>query len=203
MARVVIVYRDGIERMHVRATVRNSVLRRGDNILINNDLIPDGARDTILAQIKTGKITPEIEAMGIRIGDNGNGLVARWYDEVIAEAQAQRQQAAEQRHNVRMTIIRQSATQGEAGVDPCVTVDIAVDGQTLRYDCRNIFDFGYVINPCYSIAAGINGGVCAGNVWMTHNANHGWRTIRALTPQEQRAIAFLSEFHPVPDAIRM
>ena len=86
--KVVIAYRNGEEKLRIPAEIRNGVLRHGQNILINNDLIPAGQIERVKAQIKSGKITPEVEAMGMRIGDNGNGLIVRWYDDVLAESRA-------------------------------------------------------------------------------------------------------------------
>lgn len=88
---VVIAYRNGEAKLRVPAEVRNGVLRNGKNILINNDLIPPGKKDEVVRQIKSGKITPEIEAMGMRLGDNGNGLIVRWASEVDAERRAKAQ----------------------------------------------------------------------------------------------------------------
>jgi glycine/D-amino acid oxidase-like deaminating enzyme len=79
--KTVIVYRNGEEKLRVPAEVRNGILRHGDNILVNSDLIA--------AQIKSGNITPEIEAMGMRYGDNGKGLIVRWAEDVNRELAAQ------------------------------------------------------------------------------------------------------------------
>lgn len=82
------VYRNGELKLAVPAEIRNGILRSGKNILINNDLIPAGKRDAVATEIKAGRITPEIEAMGMRIGDNGNGLVVRWEADELAKAGA-------------------------------------------------------------------------------------------------------------------
>lgn len=89
--KIVIAYRSGVEKLRVPAEVRNGVLRNGQNILINSDLIPPGKKDEVAREIKSGKITPEIEAMGIRLGDNGNGLIVRWASDVDAECRAKAQ----------------------------------------------------------------------------------------------------------------
>lgn len=90
--RTVIVYRNGEIKCRVTAEIRNGILRHGKNILINNDLIQSAGlnKDHVVRQIKAGNITPEIEALGMHIGDNGNGLVCRWADEVRAEEEAER-----------------------------------------------------------------------------------------------------------------
>lgn len=90
----VIVYRDGEIKMRIPAELRNGFLRTGTgNILINNDLISGSgmSRDQVVAGLKSGKITPAIERLGMHIGDNGNGLVCRWAEDVEAERRAQAQ----------------------------------------------------------------------------------------------------------------
>jgi len=90
----VVVKRDGKTKLRVPAEVRNGVLRCGKNILINVDLINHPwTKKSVAAAIKAKKITPEIEAMGMFIGDNGNGLVVRWASEIDAEVHAARQAA--------------------------------------------------------------------------------------------------------------
>lgn len=83
------VYRNGEKKLSIPAEVRNGVLRAGKNILINSDLIRSPwTPATVAAAIKSGKITPEIEAMGMRPGDNGNGLICRWAADEAAEKTA-------------------------------------------------------------------------------------------------------------------
>lgn len=84
--RTVIVYRNGEPKLIVPAEEKNGVLRSvGGSILINNDLVPEGRLEWLKKQMKARKITPEIESWGIKLGDNGNGLIARRSDEVEAE----------------------------------------------------------------------------------------------------------------------
>ena len=94
--KTVVAYRNGEAKLRIPAEVRNGVLRNGNNILINADLIkPPHSRASVSAAIKTGEITPEIEAMGMHIGDNGNGLICRWEADINAErAEKQRQHLA-------------------------------------------------------------------------------------------------------------
>lgn len=83
--KVVIAMRNGEEKLRVMAEVRNGILRSGVNILINADKVPAGRMDWLKAQMKKGQITPEIEAWGMHIGDNGNGLVVRWLEDIEQE----------------------------------------------------------------------------------------------------------------------
>jgi hypothetical protein len=80
--KTVIVSRHGEVKLRIPVEERNGILRAGQNILINNDLIRDPhTKESVAAAIKAHKITAEIEAMGMRIGDNGNGLICTWADE--------------------------------------------------------------------------------------------------------------------------
>lgn len=88
MSEIVIVYRNGEEKLRVPAKIQNGILRSGENILINADLIPTGKKDWVKEQMRKKNITPEIEAMGMKIGDNGNGLIVEWQDDVIARERA-------------------------------------------------------------------------------------------------------------------
>jgi len=88
--KTVVAIRDGNVKLRISAEERNGVLRAGKNILINSDLVAqsDRSQEWVVTQIKADKITPEIEAMGMRIGDNGNGLICRWADDFAAEERA-------------------------------------------------------------------------------------------------------------------
>jgi len=109
--KVVVVYRNGEEKLRVLAEVKNGVLRSGKNILINNDLIKaPHTRESVCAAIKAGRITPEIEAMGMRIGENGNGLVCRWDADVQAEARAE----AERQYNALPADVRAAREERQA-----------------------------------------------------------------------------------------
>ena len=88
--KIVIVSRNGEEKLRVPAEIRNGILRAGKNILINSDLIAGSgmSKEQVAAEIKSGRITPQIEAMGMRLGDNGNGLVCQWAEDVEREKAA-------------------------------------------------------------------------------------------------------------------
>ena len=84
-------YRDGVSKLREPVSEQSDgTLRNGKSILINADLIPASGltKAEITAQIKAHKITPEIEALGMHIGDNGNGLIVRWVKDVQAEKAA-------------------------------------------------------------------------------------------------------------------
>jgi hypothetical protein len=74
---------------------------KADMVYINSALIPDGQREAVVAANGARRITPEIIAMGIKIGDNGNGLVAKW-DAPVRQLTAAEQNAANKRAKMLM-----------------------------------------------------------------------------------------------------
>lgn len=92
--KVINVIRDGEIKLRVLAEIRDGILRSGKNILINNDLIiAPWTKEKVAAEIKAGRITSEIEKMGMVHGDNGNGLVCKWEEEMVAEREAKEKAA--------------------------------------------------------------------------------------------------------------
>ena len=62
-------------------------------------------------------------------------------------------------------------------------------GETFEFTERNIFDFGRVINPDYTIAEGVKGGLIhrddAGDLWwQDFKKNKGWFSVRKLSEGE-------------------
>ena len=89
--KTVVAIRNGKETLRAQAEERNSILRSGNNILLNADLVAASGlgREYVMREIKAHRITPQIEALGMRLGDNGNGLICRWLDDITAEQQAE------------------------------------------------------------------------------------------------------------------
>lgn len=106
-------------------------------------------------------------------------------------------------------ILRKDA--GEKGREPFAHVEIIdpTTGMSHRFTCRNIFDFGYVVNPLYSVAEGLKpGGLVrdVGNekVWMYYNEKRGgWYNVRPLTAFERKAVEYLEKFPPICADLRM
>ncbi len=71
-------------------------------------------------------------------------------------------------------------------------------GEKLKFACRNIFDFGYVINPLYPIIEGISGGIEIDGYWDVADGAG-----RELTDVEKRMLKYLHEFPPISTEIRM
>jgi hypothetical protein len=85
-----------------------------------------------------------------------------------------------------------------------VEVSSRSTGEQLRFSCRNIFDFGYVINADYPISEGREpGGICVRGLWQDYLDGQGWHDIRPATEFELLAISYLHQFPPVYDGIRM
>lgn len=75
--------------------------------------------------------------------------------------------------------------------------------ESLKFRCRNIFDFGYVVNPDYEIMPGKEGGLASKGKWETFESEKGWYPVRELTEFEKRCIDYLHEFSPIDKEIRM
>lgn len=73
-------------------------------------------------------------------------------------------------------------------------------GTVYEFQDRNIFDFGRVINPKYSIAEGVKpGGLCSRDtdgdyIWQTFNDSKGWVPVRPLTEEETFAYLAVSKY---------
>jgi len=77
-------------------------------------------------------------------------------------------------------------------------------GESAKFACRNVFDVGYIVNPLYAVAAGLQpGGVAVRGHWEIFRDDTGWITARPLTLFEKKALDYLHEFPPVDSGIRM
>lgn len=122
------------------------------------------------------------------------------------EEEKKRKEHLRESLNVKCEILKHTkGTPGEGGVDESALVKLTdlETGESLKFNCRNVFDFGYVINPNYSIAPGIEGGLDSNGYWQDFDNNKGWYNIRELTDFEKRCLNYLREFPPVYSGIRM
>lgn len=107
-------------------------------------------------------------------------------------------------------ILRKDAgTPGEKGREPFARVEIIdpTTGESGKFICRNIFDFGYVVNPLYPVAEGLEPGGMVNEeekVWMYYDEKRGgWYNVRPLTAFERKAVEYLEEFPPICADLRM
>ena len=109
-------------------------------------------------------------------------------------------------------VVKKGATRSEA-LDHYVTVEVT-DPKTEEkgvFKCRNIFDFGYAINPCYPVAPGLEPGGLAyrdkkTGKWYWQRFDVGsrkWYTIREMTKFEAKAYQYLKKFPPIFAYVRM
>ena len=93
--RTVVAIRDGKETLRAQVEERNGILRSESHILLNTDLVAASGlgKDYIIGEVRARRITPQIEALGMRLGDNGHGLICRWLDDILAEQQAEEKRA--------------------------------------------------------------------------------------------------------------
>jgi len=155
---------------------------------------------------------------GFRFGGSGLAAILELVAERKAEAarkkarkETERAKAEAEREarfaDLECTVIERGATRSE-GIDPYVLVEVRhrETGETLRFRCRNIFDFGYVVNPAYSPELGGEpGGIAnvdeSGQWYWSGPEGRG----RPLTAFERQALDYLHEFPPsgVGKGIRM
>jgi len=125
-------------------------------------------------------------------------------EELRKKAEARATREAE-RARMTVKILKQGRTMGEEP-DSYAEVEVTeqATGENACFVCRNIFDCGYVINPAYAVAEGLEpGGIANGGQWQTFDAERGWYDVRPLTGFEARAITYLRKFPPIYGGIRM
>lgn len=123
-------------------------------------------------------------------------------EKIVAEKKAKREakEAAREaeRAAMKVTILKQGKVRGSDGYDTYAHVEITDGEETLQFNCRNIFDFGYVINPAYAVMPGTEGGIAIEGRWSVSKGEG-----RELTEFEKKALAYLRKFPPVSSGIRM
>ena len=127
------------------------------------------------------------------------------------EEDMQKQKLEEERKTMQIEIIKQGYAEGEEK-NPYAIVEVTdmITGEKAQFQCRNIFDFGYTINPNYSVAEGLEiGGLVITDketnkkYWQMFESGKGWYNVRELTEFESKAINYLNKFPPVYSGIRM
>ena len=109
-------------------------------------------------------------------------------------------------------VIKKGATRSEA-LDHYVIVEVT-DPETQEkgvFKCRNIFDFGNAINPCYPVAPGLEPGGLpykekgTGELyWQRFDVKkRKWYTVRKMTEFEKKAYLYLKKFPPISAYVRM
>ncbi|BCV23261.1 hypothetical protein [Gelria sp. Kuro-4] len=110
---------------------------------------------------------------------------------------------------MKVEVLKRYTVDGGDGRDIVAIVVVSwEDGESLQFACRNIFDFGYVINPKYKVAPGLEeGGMCREHNeekwWWYFDCERGWYPVRPLTEHEKEALQYLYEHPPVYAGIRM
>jgi hypothetical protein len=104
-----------------------------------------------------------------------------------------------------LTIIKKGKDNTGDGVDYYANVELedVITHEKLKFVCRNIFDFGYVVNPDYEIAKGKKGGIENNGMWQTFQEKGCWKDVRALTDFEKKCLDYLYKFSPIGTGIRL
>jgi len=128
------------------------------------------------------------------------------YEEKMEKAKTKKKEEEkrinEKYQHIETEILERKTIKGGEGEDYLVTVECKNKntGETLKFNCRNIFDFGYVINPAYSVIGGIEpGGLRDGDHWNVYR--HG--NVRELTNFEKDCLDLLKEKPPVFKGVRL
>jgi len=132
--------------------------------------------------------------------------------EVEAAAKKAAEDAARAAMNVR--VLRTGKEDVGDGPDHFAEVEVTdpATGESARFRCRNVFDFGYVVNPMYPLAPGRDPGglpkrIKSAWVWedfeMDEDGDLGWVQVRSMTGFEIHAIEYLNRFPPIGTDIRM
>lgn len=112
----------------------------------------------------------------------------------------------EKKASMVVNIIKKGSHKGDDGTDYYALIKITdpKTGESLEFNCRNIFDFGYVVNPNYSIVEGKEkGGIVNNWMWQDFESGKGWFDVRPVTEFEKKCLQYLSDFPPVYDEIRL
>lgn len=109
------------------------------------------------------------------------------------------------RNSLKLEILSSGQDNGSDGVDYYAKIKLTDEetGESLQFMCRNIFDVGYVINPEYEIAKGIDGGIIMDGQWHDFESGKGWYPVRELTDFEAKCIKYLKEFSPISKNVRL
>jgi len=148
-------------------------------------------------EIEYAKLLPYIEAY------------RRKKEETRRRQEEERARYEAEKAAMNVKVVERGTAYSEAP-DPYAVVEVT-DPQTnesARFVCRNIFDCGYVINPDYAVADGLEPGglpVKTKGVWHWQSYKHreGWHNVRPMTEFEVKAVEYLHRFPPVSKEVRM
>lgn len=124
-------------------------------------------------------------------------------DEIKEKKERKRIEIDREKKSLNMQIIEEGDEGKRYDSDIFAKVKI-IDPQSnesLEFNCRNIFDFGYVVNPNYLIGDEY-GGIATNGYWEQFKEN-GWTKIRELTKFEEKCVEYLHKFPPIRTDIRL
>lgn len=117
----------------------------------------------------------------------------------------EKEKVEKRRKTLDIEILKKGKNEGSDGTDYYAIVKLIdpTTKESLTFNCRNVFDVGYVINPEYEIAKGIKGGIIIDNQWHDFKSGKGWYPVRELTEFEKQCIDYLREFSPIEKSVRL
>lgn len=155
---------------------------------------------------------------------------------ITEQAEAAKRQAELEAAKAAMNVkvLKEGKISGGDGPDYYADIEITdpATGESAKFCCRNIFDFGYVVNPAYAVAEGLEPGGLARKVkkseldstitayavagievgeaeedevwcWQDYHTEKGWYVVRPMTMFEVKAYQYLHKFSPVCKGIRI
>lgn len=121
--------------------------------------------------------------------------------EQIESKLAKKRAREEYKNTLKLTVLNSGKNDDDIYAD--IEIEDPITNDKLKFCCRNIFDFGYVVNPSYEITGGISGGLRSGDMWQTFKTGEGWTDVRELTEFEKKCVDYLNEFPPIHTHIRL
>lgn len=132
--------------------------------------------------------------------------------EVVAIIERKIAEKKQQREEIGYKIIAKGKeANGECNVKDSYSIIECTNGkETLRFIERNIFDFGYVVNPDYCVAEGLEkGGIMDFDketkkyYWMDFKNEKGWSRVREFTQFEEKCYNYITRNPSISRNIRL
>lgn len=154
--------------------------------------IMDEKRKMIRCQLKLNNKTYN----GVQPPPNVFEEMLKYRDELLTKREAEKEKARQVEYDKlgfkKVEVIKKYSEAFDEGRTYITKVKITEKGtgKSLQFACRDIFDFGKVINPCYAVADGSVGGLPVKDSWQVEG-----RLIK-MTDFEKKCVDFLYSYPP-------
>jgi len=146
-----------------------------------------------------------ITGFQVKLSDLINKKEIKMLQEEAEKEMERKEKMEKERKSLSLKILKNGQNEGSDGTDFYTIVQLTnpETGETLKFNCRNVFDVGYVINPEYEIEKGIKGGMVSDDKWQAFDHKKGWHSVRKLTEFEKKCIDYLHRFPPLDTEARL